>query len=241
MERIFLASAEGGHEGADVFFSVLGLEVTGAVVTMWVIMGVIILLALVAARSIQPLPRTRFQNMVEMAVEGGMDFFAGVLGPHRARQFFPLLGSFFVFILFANYSGLLPGAGMLPGFKPPTSHWGVTGGLAAVVFFTVQLAGIRAKGIGHFKHFFEPWFLTPIMLPLGVLEEFVRPFALSLRLFANIFGGETVLLALLASLPYFLPVGHMALELIFGFVQAIIFTLLTAVYLANATSEAEAH
>jgi len=205
---------------------------------MWALMVLIIAFCWLAARGVSLRPQTRLQAVVELGINMGIDFFAGVMGSRRrVLRFFPLLGTFFIFILVGNYSGLIPGAGEITGFKPPTSHWGVTGGLAAVVFFATQYFGLKEKGLRHYKHFFEPLFLFPIMLPLGILEELVRPFSLSLRLFANIFGGETVLLALLLAVPYFLPITTLFLELIFGFVQAVIFTMLTAVYFSQAVSE----
>lgn len=227
-------------ETSDVLFRVFGLEVTGAVTTMWAVMALVIIVAAFIARRVERIPRSRLQSVVELALAGGETLFSNVLSSKRLRQFMPLLGSFFIFILVCNYSGLVPGAGEFRGFKPPTSHWGVTAGLAAVTFCATQLVGVRSKGLKYFRHFVEPLFLAPLMLPLTILEELVRPFSLSLRLFANIFGGETVLLALLMVIPYFLPITTLVLELIFGFVQAFIFTMLTAVYLANA-SEAPGH
>jgi len=225
---------------SDVLFRVFGLEVTGAVTTMWAVMALVIAVLWLAARRIERIPRSRAQSLVEIAIAGGENLFSSVMSPRRTRQFLPLLGSFFAFILVCNYSGLIPGAGEFRGFKPPTSHWGVTAGLAAIAFLATQYAGIRSKGLRYFRHFVEPLFLAPLMLPLSMIEELVRPFSLSLRLFANIFGGETVLLALLLVIPYFLPITVLVLELIFGFVQAFIFTLLTAVYLAGA-SETQGH
>ena len=236
------AEAAAGHAGtahtADVLFSVFGLDVTGAVVTMWAIMLLIFVFAFIATRRLELVPRSRLQALVELGVDGGIEFFAGVLEKERAKRFIPILGSFFILILVCNYSGLIPGAGMFPWFKPPTSHWGITGGLAAVVFFMTQYFGIRAKGLRYFKHLIEPIFLAPLMLILGIIEEFVRPFALSLRLFANIFGGETVLSGLIQSLP-FLALFVVFLEVVFGFIQAFIFSMLTAVYFSFATGEEE--
>ncbi len=242
MNTLWLASAAGQGEaaaehGGGALFSILGLEVTSAVTTMWAIMVIILLLFWLATRRMERVPRSRRQVIVEFVVESLQNFLEGLLGPKKARQLLPFLGTFFLFILVSNYSGLLPGAGEIRGFKPPTSNWGVTAGLAVIIFFSVQYLGIRKKGIGYFKHFVEPWYLSPLMLPLGILEELVKPFSLSLRLFANIFGGETVLLALLLAIPYVLPISVLFLELIFGFVQAFIFTLLSAVYIANATAE----
>ncbi len=236
---MYLAAGDGGK----VLFHLGPLEVTGALTTLWAIMAILVLFFWWATRDIKEMPETGKQNVVEYIVEIFIGFFEGIMGRERAVQFTPLLATFFILILVSNYSGLIPGAGHITGFIPPTSHWAVTGGLATVTFLTVQYSGIRKKGWGHFKHYFEPIYLTPIMLPLGIIEELIRPFSLSLRLFANVFGGEMVLFAIATAaytmqpaLYVLLPVV-MGLELIFGFIQAFIFTLLSAVYIEAATAE----
>jgi len=234
------AGAEGFGE-SHALFHVFGLPVTSAITTMWAIMVVLVVLLWMVGRRFERIPRSRAQSAVELGIEAGLSAFEGIFrSRERAMKYMPLLGSLFVFILASNYTDLLPGAGELTGFKPPTTRWGVTAGLAAVVFFSTHYFGIKEKGIGYFKHFFEPVFLAPLMFPLTIVEELVKPFSLSLRLFANIFGGETVLLGLLLAVPYFLPITTLFLELIFGFVQALIFTMLSAVYFANATAGHEA-
>lgn len=237
--QVYMAAAESG-EGGGALFTIpgLGLEVTGAVTTMWAIMAVLVVFAWMVARQLERVPRSRLQCLVELAVDGGLDFLSGIFGSReKVAAFLPLVGSYFLFILVSNYSGLIPGAGHITGFVPPTSHWGVTAGLAVTVFFSIHYVGIRKKKLRYFKHFVEPVFLAPLMLPLTILEELIKPFSLSLRLFANIYGGETVLVALLMAVPYFLPISTLFLEMIFGFVQAFIFTLLTSIYIASATAE----
>jgi len=234
-------AAEGGtggaHHGGALFeIPLVGLEVTSIETTMWAIMLIVLTLAWAGTRNLSRIPGTRMQSLLEITVGGLEGFFATIIGKENARAFLPFLGSLFIFILLSNYSGLLPGAGHVPGLMVPTSNWGVTAGLAAVVFVTVQYAGIRRRGLSYFKHMVDPWYLAPLLLPLGIIEEFVRPFALSLRLVANIFGGETVVLALLLATPWFLPVIPLALEMIFGLIQAFIFTFLTAIYLATAVA-----
>lgn len=234
-----LAAADSGGHHTDVFFKIpgLGLEVTSLETTAWGIMALVLVLVWLGTRNLQRIPGTRLQSLMELMVDGLEKFFAPIIGAQNARAFLPLLGSFFIFILLANYSGLLPGSGHVPGLKAPTSNWGVTAGLAVIVFVAVQFMGIRRRGLGYFKHMVDPWYMSPLLLPLGVIEEFVRPFALSLRLVANIFGGEIVVLALLMAIPYFLPIVPLALEIIFGAIQAFIFTFLTAIYLATAVAE----
>ena len=157
-----------------------------------------------------------------------------VMDRKRAVQYLPLLGSFFLFIIVSNYSGLIPGAGEIKGFKAPTSHWGVTAGLAIVVFVAVQLNGIRKKGLKYFKHFAEPVMMAPLMIPLNILEEVVKPFSLSLRLAANIYGGEAVpLVLILYRISYRLR--YLAWRS-FGFIQAFISRCWQR-FIGSATSE----
>jgi F-type H+-transporting ATPase subunit a len=157
------------------------------------------------------------------------------MGPQKARRYFPILATLFLFILISNWSGILPLAGHVKGFAPPTSTLSVTAGLAVVAFITSVVAGLREKGVGYLKHFFQPFFL---MFPLNLIEELVKPLSLSLRLYGNIFGEETVVAVLLGLFAPLTPVPMQLLGLLFGFIQALVFTTLTAIYIANATAEA---
>jgi F-type H+-transporting ATPase subunit a len=218
----------------DVLFNVFGLPVTSHVTTMWAIMAVFILIAVLSTRNMKKVPG-RLQNLVEFTIESLLNFFSGILGPEKARRYFPLLATFFLFILFSNWSGLLPGAGHVKGFKPPTSTVSVTAGLAVVSFFATQISGFREKGWKYLKHFIEP---IPIFLPLTIIEELVKPVSLSLRLYGNIYGEETVVAVLFSLAPYFTPIPMQMLGILFGFIQALVFTTLAAIYIANATAEA---
>lgn len=240
MNPLLLAAAEVTAGSSDVLFTIpgIGLPVTSAVTTMWGVMLLLFFIAWIGTRRLEIVPRRRSQALVEFIVDGLVSFFGTIVGKKRARQFLPILASLFLFILLCNYSGLLPGAGHLPGLRQPTSNWGVTAGLAIIVFILVLFHGIKERGFGYFAHMFQPVYLAPLLIPLGLIEEVVRPFALSLRLVANMFGGETVVLALLTAVPYFLPIVPMALEVIFGAIQAFIFTFLTAIYLSSAVEEA---
>lgn len=230
--------AHGAEEGAHVVFHLFGLPVHESIVTMWIVMGILILFGVLAARSLHQVPRNRFQTAVEWAVDALYGFVADIMGRERARRFTPLLGSFFLLILVSNYTGLLPVLPHESWFQPPTSRWGVTGGLAIFTFVAVQAYGLAHHGLGYFRRFLEgPVFLWPLTVPLAVIEELIKPFSLSLRLFANIFGGEAVLSGLLAAMPWLLPAGVMFIEVIAGFVQALIFTMLSALYIEAATAE----
>lgn len=225
---------EGGH-GPQVIFDFFGikwLEVTSEITTMWGVMIFLIIVSVLATRDLKRIP-SGIQNVVEGLLEAIIGFLSGIMGKEKARKYFPLLGSFFILILVSNYSGLLPGAGMVKGFKPPTSTLSVTAGLAIVVFFATHYLGVKERGLAYFKHFIEP---MPFMLPLNIIEEFVKPLSLALRLYGNVFGEEMVVASLFVLVPFFVPVPMMVLGVLFGLIQAFVFTLLAAVYLGNATA-----
>ena len=210
------------------------LDVTGEVVTMWIILAVLALVSVIATHNMKERPG-RFQNMVETGVEYLDNFFSGIIGRHHARKYFFFLGSLFVFIIVANYAGMIPGVGLTDYVKAPTASLSVTLGLGVVTFFFLQLAGLRV-GV---KHYFKR-FVTPIavMLPILVLDEFIKPASLALRLFGNVFGEETVLHNLYDLLPIGVPVIMMVLSILFCAIQAIVFTMLVSIYLEEAIEEA---
>ena len=143
--------------------------------------------------------------LAEYSLEGMLNFFGGILGPERARRYFPFLMTFFLFILFSNWSGIIPGAGHFKAFHPPTSTWSVTAALGILSFLLTQVSGIREKGWSYFGHFFQPIF---VLFPLNLIEELVRPLSLSLRLYGNIYGEETVVAVLLSLVPYSFSDSH---------------------------------
>ncbi|NLO89359.1 MAG: F0F1 ATP synthase subunit A [Clostridia bacterium] len=222
-----------GHE-SGYLFHIFGLGVTSKITTMWAIMLLLTVLSILATRNMEKIPKARgVQNSLEMVVELLLNFFSDIIGYEQARRFLPFLGTMFIFILVSNYSGLLPGAGHIPGLAAPTSTWSVTLGLAATVFVATQVYGVKALGFRYLKKFLQPAF----MLPLNIVEQFVRPLSLSLRLFGNIFGEEMVIAVLLGLVPYFAPIPVMILSLLFGFIQAIVFTLLSSIYFHEAIEE----
>ncbi len=235
------AEAAGAHEGPvappQVLIDRFGLHVTSEVVTEWAVMALLVGFSVLVTRNLQLKPG-KLQAAVEVVVNFIID---GVIAPSiggrdKALRYLPFLGTLFLFILVSNYSGLLPGGVLhIPGFKPPTSQLSVTAALALLAFFATHYAGFRERGLRYLTHFFQPfWWL----FPMNVIEELIRPVSLSLRLFGNIFGGETILWVLLSLVPWFVPVPIMGLEVFFGFLQAFIFTTLTAVYIGGATAEA---
>lgn len=221
-------------EKSEVIIPLGGIfDITGEVITMWIILAVITVLSLIVTRNFKERPG-KFQNMVETGIEYLDNFFSGIIGKHHARKYFFFLGSLFIFIIFANYTGLIPGVGLTDYIKAPTASLSVTLGLGIVTFFFLQIAGLRVGVKHYFKRFVSP---IAVMLPLLILDEFIKPASLSLRLFGNVFGEETVLHNLYDLLPIGVPVIMMALSILFCAIQAVVFTMLVSIYLEEAIEE----
>lgn len=207
---------------SEVIIPIFGiLDVTGEVIAMWIIIAVVALIALIVTRNLKERPGV-FQNMVEAGVEYLDNYFSEAIGKKKARKYMFFLGSLFIFIIIANYSGLVPGMGLTKYAKAPTSSLSVTLGLGICAFLFLQIAGIAAGPAHYFKRFINP---------LMILDEIIKPFSLALRLFGNVFGEEMVLENLYLILPIGAPIIMMALSILFCALQARIFTMLVSIYL----------
>ena len=219
-------------EKSKVLFSIFGiLDVTGEVVTMWIILAVIAILSLIVKKNLKERPG-KFQNIIETGVEYLDNFFSDTLGKKKARKYFAFLASLFIFIIFSNYSGHIPGVGLTDYVKAPTASLSVTLGLGILTFVFLQISGIRHSVKHYFKRFVSPMFF---MLPLMLLDEIIKPASLALRLYGNIVGEETVTEELYHILPIGAPVVMMALSILFCALQAIVFTMLVSIYLDEVT------
>lgn len=207
------------------------LDVTGEVVAMWIILAVLTVISLIVRANLRERPGA-FQNIIETGIEYLDNFLSDILGREKARQYFTYLASLFIFIIFANYMGLVPGVGLTDYVKAPTSSLSVTAGLGITAFLFLQFAGLRCGVKHYFKRFVSPMFF---MLPLLVLDEFIKPASLALRLFGNVFGEETVTEELYGLIPIGAPVIMMVLSLLFCALQALVFTMLTSIYLDEVT------
>ena len=151
------------------------------------------------------------------------------MGPAIARRYFPMMATFFIFIVVSNYIGRLPGAGQV--FTVPTATLSVTAGLAIIAFCMTHTVGIQRRGLkGYLKSFIKPFLL---MLPLNLIEQIVRPFSLALRLYGNLYGEEMVTHELGNVLPLLMQV----LSLLFCLIQAVVFTMLLSIYIEEAIEE----
>ena len=225
------------EETANVLFRIGPLEVTSTVTTMWAIIAVLGFVSWLATRRLKEVPGV-LQSGAEMAVGSLRNFYEGNLGKEHTRKYFPVLGTLFIFIIVCNYSGLLPGAGHVKGFAVPTASLSVTAGLGVIAFFTTHVIGVKERGFGNYlASFSKPLILVVLMLPLNLLEQFIRPMSLALRLYGNMFGEETVTEELYNIFPIGIPLIMQILSLIFCLLQSLVFTMLLSIYIAEALEE----
>ena len=221
-------------EKSEVIISLFGiLDVTGEVVTMWIMLLLLTIISLIVKLKLKERPG-KLQNIVETGVEYLDNFFSDILGKKKSRKYFTFLASLFVFIIFSNYSGMIPGVGLTDYVKAPTASLSVTAALGVITFIFLQVSGIRHNAKHYFKHFVKPIF---IMLPLLLLDEIIKPASLALRLYGNIFGEEMVTEELYHIFPIGAPVVMMVLSLLFCALQAMVFTMLVSIYLDEVTEE----
>jgi F-type H+-transporting ATPase subunit a len=225
------AGEEGGHGAisltSPIFFYIGPIPVSEHIFSAWVTMAVLLILSILATRSMQVVPRG-LQNLMEFAVETLRGLIDQTAGPN-GRRFAAVVMTAFLFILTANWLGTTPFFGNIRGLKSPNSNLNITAAMAIVVFVLVQYYALKTNGIGgYLKEFVIP-------NPLHILSELARPVSLSLRLFGNIFAGGVLVHTILALAPYITFV-FLGLELFVGAVQALIFTMLTLVFLSIAVT-----
>lgn len=217
-------------------------SITSSILTMWIVMAVLLVLLIVAARRGERIPG-RFQNGVE-AVYEGLSNFATSLGGPAAKRYVPLFAALFLLILTSNWSGLLPFVGRIHEFRAPTSDVNITIGMALVSFAFFHIEGVRSLGfrgyfgkffpIGEFRNGIGAGIIAMFVGLIEILLEFVKPLTLSMRLFGNIYGGEVALGVIFALTVAVIPVALIGLEVMLNLVQALIFSVLTLMFILAA-------
>jgi len=159
-----------------------------------------------------------------------------MIGP-EGKRYIPLIGTLGLFILLSNLMGLIP------IFKSPTSNINVTFGCAAFVFIYYHAQGIRHQGpLGYLKHFAGPvWWLAPLFFPVEIIGHFSRPLSLTIRLFGNIFGEDTIIAILFMLAPFLVPLPMMCLAIFTSLIQTLVFIMLTCVYIGGAIAHEGGH
>lgn len=205
-------------------------------ITMWAAMAFLLIVSFIATRKLSIFP-TRLQ----LVFEGILGYFSDLVGnmmPKEGKKHFPLIASLFLFIVTANLMGQLP-LKMLElktgEFASPTNDINLTAGLAIIVLIYYVTAGLIKKKGRFLLHEFS--FVGIISMLVEILELFTRPLTLALRLFGNILAGEILITALLGLCAWGLPLPIMFFEVLVACVQALVFTMLTTVYIATAVNE----
>lgn len=226
------------HRWENVFFS-------------WLAGGILILAAFFGLRKAAIMP-SRFQNFLETVVENINSLVSDVLGEHSLKHL-PFIGTLFLYIFCQNIMGIIP------GLKASTSNLNTTVALAVTVFCYVQFYALKENGLGDYIYHLmgspkdlTGWLMLPLNFPLHLMQELIKPLSLSLRLFGNIFGEDAliasfitlgIVVASLIHLPFGVPLQmpFMALSLILGSIQALVFALLTTIYIALILPHKEHH
>ncbi|MGC9314296.1 MAG: F0F1 ATP synthase subunit A [bacterium] len=202
-------------------------KLNATIVFTWGVMAVIILISWLATRNIKvDTPISRWQNLLETIVKAMREQIEDVF-QQKPDIYLPFLGTLFLFISISNLLDFIP------GYTAPTGSLSTTAALAGCVFFAVPVFGIIKKGVGSYlKNYIQP---SPFMLPFNIIGELSRTLALAVRLFGNIMSGSMIVAILLSVAPLFIPIVMQALGILIGQIQAYIFAVLAAVYIASAT------
>jgi F-type H+-transporting ATPase subunit a len=217
----------------ELLFWQYGLfKLNGTIVFTWALMAVLVVGSMLITRGLSTEhQRSRWQNLLEIIVTTIVAQIREV-GLERPERYLAFLGTLFLFVAAAAL------ATIVPGYEPPTGSLSTTVALALCVFVAVPVYGIREQGLlGYLKSYLEPTF---IMLPFNLISEISRTLALAVRLFGNMMSGAMIVGILLIITPFLFPIVMTLLGLLTGMVQAYIFSILAAVYLAAATRSAPA-
>jgi F-type H+-transporting ATPase subunit a len=262
-----LSAADGVSPSPYKLTEIFGLPVTNSILTTWAISLLLILVIRFSVGTPKLVPG-KGQAVVENLVGGLRELLLPIVGKKAFSMAFPLLIGLFIFIMIHNWSGLIPGVGVF-GFyddhgqlkywmRPASADLNATFGMALVAmiawlfislkiagpkFFVWELFGNKADKKETPKAIYLT--LAPIFLMVGLIEVVsiaFRPISLSFRLFGNVFGGENLLTSMTGMAPYLVPIPFYLYEVLVGVVQALIFTLLVAIYIGLMTNhDEEAH
>lgn len=235
---------------AEPLFELFGVPITNSIAVSWVVSIILILFALSVNSKLKEKGKiSKLQLMAEFIIESLYGLIEGIVGSKKAMRHFSLIATFFLFIIVSNWTGLLPGAGtigftgiihgeetFIPILRGPTADVNTALALALISMTMVQFYGFKSLGLKYLKKFFN--FSNPINAFVGILEfvsEISKIISFTFRLFGNIFAGEVLLSVMLFLLPWFGPVPFIGLEIFVGFIQALVFAMLSIVFINMAT------
>ena len=199
-----------------------GIGIPESVAVTWIIMAVLVVLSICLTRNLKVVPTGKRQIAVEVCVNWVYKFLYEILGEH-GKRYIPYLGTVLIYIGISNLIGLV-------GFKPPTKDLNVTAALAIMSIVLIEYSGVHAKGPKKFvKSFAEP---MAIIAPLNVLELFIKPLSLCMRLFGNVLGAFVVMELIKQVMPILLPIPFsMYFDIFDGLIQAYVFVFLTSLFM----------
>lgn len=233
---------------AENIFYLGNFPISNSIFTTWLVMLLLIITAFIVRNNLSIIPGYAL-SIAEIIIGGVYNLFEQVNG-EKNRIFFPLVGTLFIYIVSANWIGLLPGVGtiginkivdhqesFIPLFRSATADLNTTLALAIIAVFALQYYGVKEIGLKtYFSRFIN--FSNPLLFFSGLLEaesEITKVVSFAFRLFGNIFAGEVLLAVVAFLIPLFVPLPFLMLELFVGFIQALVFAMLTAVFLSVAT------
>lgn len=242
---------------AEPLFTLGGVSITNSLMIGALVSALLMIILTSLVRKRQAVPG-RVQAAVEVTFEALVDLIESVTHDKaQARKFFPLVATIFLFVLFSNWAGLLPGVGtvglsaehhgeatIIPFLRSTSADLNFTLALSLIVVFVVQFAGIAALGV---RKYGAKFFISPFHKPYGIgtlvgilelISEIGKTISFTFRLFGNVFAGEVLLTVMLHLVPYALPVPFLIMEVFVGLIQALVFAMLTLVFLKMATVEA---
>lgn len=241
---------------AEPLFYIGSFPVTNTILVTLFLSLFIIISSLIFKRKIKLVPKG-FQNFIEYVLEVFLNLIDSVTHDReQSKKFFPLVVTIFIFVILSNWIELVPGLGtigineeihgktvLIPFLRSASADLNMTLAIALISVFAVQFTGIATIGI--FKYggkffvnpFKKPYFLGTFVGVLELISEVAKIISFSFRLFGNIFAGEVLLIVILNLVPYFVPLPFLFLELFVGFIQALVFSMLTLVFLKMAVTE----
>ncbi len=237
---------------AEKLFTIFGFPVTNTLIMTWIVLALLVFLALRISRGMSMIPKT-LQNIGEIMLESFLGLMESMMHSRKlAEQYVPIVATIFLFVLISNWFGILPGVGtigiyeqhggerlLVPFLRSAASDLNVTLALGTLAVLLINITGMMVRGPR--KHLSKYFTLkNPIDAFVGILEfisEFAKIISFSFRLFGNIFAGEVLLIIVGFLAPFAGPLPFLVLELFVGFVQALVFAMLTMVFISIATAE----
>lgn len=238
---------------AEPLFHLGSFPITNSLLISWLAIVILCVGAFIVSRNLALVPKG-FQNVVEVVIQFLYGMVDGVMGnKEQTKKFFPLIATIFLFIILTNWTEILPGMGsvgllethegerlIVPFIRASAADLNFTIALSLISVITIQIVGVMSIGFGKYISKFLN-FSSPLNFFVGILElisEVAKLVSFSFRLFGNIFAGEVLLIVMYTLVPYIVPLPFLALEIFVGFIQALVFSMLTIVFIKMATEEA---